>query len=282
MARTRKVAKKITGVVSTPEPTRNLPGKVVQVQFSFIISTGKDDARSIEELRDDLRRVIMENTDAKSVTPVQGYYLVDGKVCLPDDYDPETRDFKPGKYPPRWAGGPDEKEILARIEREQNLDSLSRNPAHLRTAKETARLRDLEEKQPRTAAAALDDFYENTERGREIAAERERKVVEGRRASASRAKPQPKPEPSECEDCGLEIDDCECEEYCQGCGMVEDQCCCDDSDCDDCGMPIDECECESVDVEDINDAGKMNAALEDVTQSAIQKLRAGRTVVRKR
>lgn len=48
-----------------------------------------------------------------------GYYILDGKVCLPEDYDPKTGTFKKGATPPVWAGGPRKSNVKALSSREQ-------------------------------------------------------------------------------------------------------------------------------------------------------------------
>jgi hypothetical protein len=83
--------------------------KVVRVE----ISIGADDSeRTIDEFIDDIQAVLGQGTKvhANYVTVQGGYYLIDGKVCLPADYDPQEKDRKPGTYPPIWAGGPSEAE----------------------------------------------------------------------------------------------------------------------------------------------------------------------------
>jgi hypothetical protein len=45
------------------------------------------------------------------VTKTGAHYLIiepekgRGEICRVEDFDPETRDFKPGAQPPAWAGG---------------------------------------------------------------------------------------------------------------------------------------------------------------------------------
>lgn len=149
-----------------------VPQKLVELEIRIIVSTGSDDTRSISDYRAECKAALLE-VGANQVTMSTGYYLVNGKVCLEEDYDPATRDFKKGHYPPSWAGGPDEKEILRRIAEEKSLsNSMARNPRNLRTTQETDRLHALEERKPRTTAEALKDFNENTAAGRRRAAEK--------------------------------------------------------------------------------------------------------------
>lgn len=75
----------------------------------FELSIGKDDAdRTIEEFETDIRDALgkINGTSIHNITAQGGHYLIDGKVCLPADYDPATKNRKPGTYPPPWAGGP--------------------------------------------------------------------------------------------------------------------------------------------------------------------------------
>lgn len=86
------------------EATSKQHAKVVSV----LVSVGSEDQdRSIEDLEAAIRASLRKGAvRAKNVTVTQSYYIVGGKVCLPGDYDPERRDFKPGATPPGWAGGP--------------------------------------------------------------------------------------------------------------------------------------------------------------------------------
>lgn len=187
---TRKVAKKNTATKKSAAPQRPNPGKNVEVkvEVTIMVSTGPEDTRSIEEIREDIKADLKDpngRTRAKLVTNMGGYYLVDGRVCLPDDYDPTTRGFKPGAHPPLWAMGPDERAVLARIEREKSRPALAQNPKGLRTAAETDAVK---KHRPRTPGEALTDLYENTEWGKNKkreAEERQREAEERAAQSAS-------------------------------------------------------------------------------------------------
>lgn len=246
VARTRK---------TTPEPVQNEnPQKVVTIQVTFIVSTGRDDTRDLDTLANDLRQQMLKE-GAKNVTRVQGYYLVNGRVCLKEDYDEDTKDFKPGCRPPLWATSRDEQEILKRIDQESGYDKLSRNPPGLRTAAESKRHREMLEKEKEvkrrldTPGAAMQDFYENTERGREITREREEAMEAARR--------RPVVEDDDFEEIDDDQEDIE---------SVED----DD---------VEEIDEDGWDVEDIDDDEKMDDILEDVTTKALATVR--RKVVRK-
>lgn len=73
----------------------------------LMVSVGGDDAgRSYEQFVADIKRAVVAGGVAKAATETGGYYIVNGKVCLPGDYDPTAKDFKDGAAPPSWAGGP--------------------------------------------------------------------------------------------------------------------------------------------------------------------------------
>ncbi|WP_344543079.1 hypothetical protein [Streptomyces levis] len=182
--------KKINGTGKSMKATpkqeqRKKPAKVVmvRVQMDIMVSVGQDDDRSFEEFRDDAveqTKDFLKDQDgpvaAKNATVMStsGYYLVDGRVCLPDDYDPKTRNFKPGAHPPLWAMGPDEQKIVQRIEREKNRPALARQPQNLRTSTETDEYHELLRKDPEAAKEhrknetkrVLDDLRENTDWGK--------------------------------------------------------------------------------------------------------------------
>lgn len=55
----------------------------------------------------------------KVTTTGRNYLVIEpskarGEIINPDDYDPETRDFKPGKVPPAWAQTQAARERIAR------------------------------------------------------------------------------------------------------------------------------------------------------------------------
>lgn len=80
----------------------------------FEVSVGKDDDETtLEAFELWVRQALQEQRADEShpftynnITVQGGYYIIDGKVCLPQDYDPRTKGRKPGTYPPQWAGGP--------------------------------------------------------------------------------------------------------------------------------------------------------------------------------
>lgn len=79
----------------------------------FEISVGKDDDdRTIEDFEKAIRDALAsDEVNAHNVTYQGGYYIIDGKVCLVQDYDHASKNRKPGTYPPPWAGGPDPKTV---------------------------------------------------------------------------------------------------------------------------------------------------------------------------
>lgn len=104
----------------------------------LMVSVGGDDLdRSYEEFVADIKRAL--DGVAKSATETGGYYIVNGKVCLPGDYDPGTRGFKPGAAPPQWAGGP-AKATTSPASRETDREAVSADSApRRRPAKKAAR-----------------------------------------------------------------------------------------------------------------------------------------------
>jgi hypothetical protein len=90
--------------------------KVHAKVVSLIVSIGTEDRKRSHE---DFLAHIMKKLGAVKAsdpsgnrnpgihaTPTGGYYILDGKVCLPEDYDKKTGTFKKGATPPTWAGGP--------------------------------------------------------------------------------------------------------------------------------------------------------------------------------
>lgn len=106
---------KLTGPNSVTSPGPDQPtyktqhAKVLRIEVSI---GQNDDDRTLEQFEADCKRLLRTDPGPQglpphNITTLGGYYLIDGKVCMPDDYDPATKNRKPGTYPPRWAGGPD-------------------------------------------------------------------------------------------------------------------------------------------------------------------------------
>lgn len=86
---------------------------------SLIVSIGTDDRdRTIEKMTDELKTAISK-LGFKNVNVMSSYYILDGKVCRPEDYDEATQNFKPGTAPPPWAGGPTINTTLERVGQEK-------------------------------------------------------------------------------------------------------------------------------------------------------------------
>lgn len=124
---------------STPETTpRNKVAKVV----NLTISVGDDDSeRLVPEFVEAIKEALMGGkVNAKNVTVTGQHYLImnegSGKMCRVPDYDPATRNFRPGTFPPSWAGGGPE---AIRVEKDlaSGAGVGARNPEHLRTVQET-------------------------------------------------------------------------------------------------------------------------------------------------
>lgn len=104
------------------EPYKTQHAKVLR----FEISVGNDDDdTTLEQFEAAAREALAfardhgpsvfvspdQHLNFHNLTTMGGYYIIDGKVCLAQDYDPATKNRKPGTYPPVWAGGPTKEEI---------------------------------------------------------------------------------------------------------------------------------------------------------------------------
>ncbi len=132
----KRVAKKAapkSAVVDTP--------KIHAKQLSIMVSVGTEDRdRDIEKFEADIVAVLKKH--AKNVTPAGRYYILDGKVCLPADYDPSTQNFLPGHMSPTWAGGgvPSHTVVTQKTDPDPHLDShLSKEEGDRRVAEGKAR-----------------------------------------------------------------------------------------------------------------------------------------------
>jgi hypothetical protein len=91
------------------EPYQSQHAKVLRFEISI---GADDDDRTLEQFEADIRDALVDGMKGNPIhyaTLQGGYYLIDGKVCLTADYDPATKNRKPGTFPPVWAGGPDPK-----------------------------------------------------------------------------------------------------------------------------------------------------------------------------
>lgn len=161
-----KPTKKVTAVKkSTPKepPAPKVePVKQHAKVLVFMFSVGNDDRkRNLAQFEADIKKGL-ENLKANHITRTGGYYIIDGKVCLEQDYDEKTENYKPGKSAPPWAGG--EMGNTA-VERATGGEQKGTQPVKMRTP-----------------AEALDDLHKNTEWGRKKAAE-----LEARAAASARS-----------------------------------------------------------------------------------------------
>lgn len=116
--------------VETPAPEAERYASQHSKVLRFEISVGNDDdAKTLEQFEEDLRAALAFARDHGSsvytdaarslnfhnLTVQGGYYIIDGKVCLARDYDPATKNRKPGTFPPQWAGGPDPRKIQQQL-----------------------------------------------------------------------------------------------------------------------------------------------------------------------
>lgn len=139
--------------------------KQVNMQLRFLVSFGDNHRGELcPEVIERLKKIITEEwpetPDGRGAnfTSVGAYYLVDGKVCLVQDFDPETMDRKPGTYPPSWAAQGDEKKEAILAERNaaqaKEKNDLARQPEKLLTSKETDVALDPKQKVPRRLKSA--------------------------------------------------------------------------------------------------------------------------------
>jgi hypothetical protein len=106
-------------------------GKVLR----FEISVGNDDdVHTIEQFEQAVRMALNSAVDDgrnwftfNTLTTMGSYYIIDGKVCLPHDYDPATKNRKPGTFPPSWAGGPDPKKATLSLVTDDTDDAGERD-----------------------------------------------------------------------------------------------------------------------------------------------------------
>jgi hypothetical protein len=131
--------KKKPGATSAKKNT--VVQKQIQFQVNLLVSNGNTyRSETLEEFTDAFRVFAKERWPTANFTPTGGYYLIDGKVCRPEDFDRETMDRKPGTHPPSWSVQGDERKasILAERNEEQkkNTNALSRQPENLLTSRE--------------------------------------------------------------------------------------------------------------------------------------------------
>ena len=116
----------------------------------FEISVGADDdEHTIEFFEEGVRRALANAADDDrneftfhNLTVMGGYYIIDGKVCLPQDYDPATKNRKPGTFPPMWAGGPDPKKQQLPASSTEETEDNDEQPREFVRVKPTIRQRD--------------------------------------------------------------------------------------------------------------------------------------------
>jgi len=97
---------KILAEKKTPSTKAVKIAKVV----SFHFSVGNEDrGRTMEKFIADILKMVKPTPYGKPglhATKMSEYYILDGVVCLPPDYDEKNQRMKPGHFPPAWAGGP--------------------------------------------------------------------------------------------------------------------------------------------------------------------------------
>lgn len=80
--------------------------KVVSLHFSV---GDEDRVNTIEQMVKSIMALLKPAPYGKPglhVTQTGAYYILDGVVCLPADYDSQKQQMLDGHFPPPWAGGP--------------------------------------------------------------------------------------------------------------------------------------------------------------------------------
>jgi hypothetical protein len=121
----------------------------LEIKMGMIVSNGnKYRDETIEEFIEALRSFAKERWPNCNFTSVGSYYIIDGKVCRPEDFDRETMDRKPGTFPPSWSvQGDDKKDALLserNAEQAKNPNKLAHQPENLLTSKEMDALKKME------------------------------------------------------------------------------------------------------------------------------------------
>jgi hypothetical protein len=127
-------------VLETKPKTQAKAQRIAKV-VNLIVSVGDDDrARDFEKFLADIKKSLgaveppfIDKKTGKRlpgthVAMTGGYYILDGKVCLPEDYDRRKQTFRTGAYPPPWAGGPKHSTVKVGIAQKQmdwDLENLS-------------------------------------------------------------------------------------------------------------------------------------------------------------
>jgi len=111
------------------EGVSNEPPKIHAKSVQLILSVGTyDRKRSHEKLVEDILKALKPvkyGEEGLHCTVTGGYYILDGKVCMPEDYDPKTGTFKKGALPPDWAGGPSRGSLTLKTQIQKDLEELS-------------------------------------------------------------------------------------------------------------------------------------------------------------
>ena len=117
--KTTPAKKVVTKKTAAPKKESASKPKMHAKNVNLCVSIGEADRnRTVEQMQDALKKAI-EKAGFKNVTVMSSYYILDGKVCRPEDYDEKTQNFKDGKQPPPWAGGPSVNAILERVGQEE-------------------------------------------------------------------------------------------------------------------------------------------------------------------
>lgn len=105
-----------TDAIESKDASKGGKPKIHAKVIHVLVSIGTEDRnRTHEKMVADIQKklgLVPYGEKGLHGSVTGGYYILDGKVCLPGDYDPKTGTFKPGAVPPSWAGGPKPSRLL--------------------------------------------------------------------------------------------------------------------------------------------------------------------------
>lgn len=119
-----------TEAIQSKDASNGKPKNTAKV-ISLQISIGDHDkGRSHEKFVEDILKAVGKVPYGKEgvhASVMGGYYILDGKVCLPDNYNPKTETFKKGTFPPTWAGGPTKKVVSTKESLDKDFENLTKD-----------------------------------------------------------------------------------------------------------------------------------------------------------
>lgn len=91
--------------IDNTKPAQKL-AKVVSLQISIGDHDRKRNMEDFVAYINKMLKAVPYGTDGLHASVMSSYYIVDGKVCTPQDFDEDKQNFADTKVPPSWAGGP--------------------------------------------------------------------------------------------------------------------------------------------------------------------------------